>query len=211
MIPSEMDIRRREFFNNNADSWFDTFYSDSESGTENRHEQNFSKLFGFIPLKNGDTVLDAGCGPGVLVPYILDRIGPEGRLHEVDYAEKMIEANKRMHEDIRLTFMVSSVEKLGIPCGSIDAVICFSCFPHFQDKSESMKEIRRIMKHGGSLTIAHFGSSGEINHRHNKHECVMHDHLPSEPEMRDLLTNSGFIVKQFIDDFGFYCISAVAV
>ncbi|MBN1291011.1 MAG: methyltransferase domain-containing protein [Candidatus Latescibacteria bacterium] len=211
MKQSEIDIRRKEFFNNHADSWFDTFYVNSESGTVNRFEEKFSQLFDNIPLNEGDIVLDAGCGPGVLVPYILDRIGTEGQLFEVDYAEKMIAVNQRMHDDKRITFLVSSVEKLDISCGSIDAVICFSCFPHFQDKIKLLQEVRRILKHGSSLTIAHLDSSENINNRHSKHECVMHDHLPPEPEMRRLLTDAGFLVEQFIDESGFYCICAIAV
>jgi len=209
MSHSEMDIRRKEFFNDHADDWLDMFYKDPGTGGHERFDKEFARLFSLISLRAGDVVLDAGCGCGVLVPYILGRIGPGGRLYEVDYAEKMIAANRRLHEDTRISFLVRSVEDIGIPAGSVDVAICFSCFPHFQRKPESLKEIGRTLKEGGKMAIAHFDSAEEINLRHGKHECVMHDRLPSEGEMRELLANAGFCVELFIDEPGFYCICAV--
>ena len=209
MIHSETDIRRKEFFNNNAENWLDMFYKNAETGKYDRFDPEFSRLFNLIHLHKGDIVLDAGCGTGILVPYILQRIGPDGHLYEVDYSENMIAVNRRIHEDTRITFITSSVEKIGIPCGSVDKAICFACFPHFQNKIKSLEEIRRTLRQGGILTIAHFDSSENINDRHRKHECVMHDRLPSETVMRGMLSNNGFLVELFIDEQGFYCICAV--
>jgi len=209
MTHSDMDIRRKEFFNSHADNWLDTFYKNPETGKYDRFDQKFSQLFNHISLCEGDSVIDAGCGAGVLVPYILQRIGLDGRLYEVDYSENMIAVNRKLHEDTRITFLTNSIEKLSISSGSVDVVICFACFPHFQDKTESLKEIGRLLRQGGKLTIAHFDSSENINNHHRKHECVMHDRLPSENDMRGLLSNSGFHVELFIDRQGFYCICAV--
>lgn len=210
MNQSEMDIRRKDFFNDNADGWLDTFYLNPETGKYDRYEKEFARLFDLISLKKGDTVVDAGCGCGVLAPGILDRIGDEGRLYEVDYAEKMIDVNKKLHPDSRIQFLVSSIDSLDISCGSVDSAVCFSCFPHFQDKSKSLEEIKRVLRQGGQITIAHFDSSEGINDHHRKHECVMHDHLPDESEMRELLKNAGFRVETFVDESGFYCVTAVS-
>ncbi len=208
MNHEEMDARRKEFFNSHAEAWLDMFYRNPQSGVLDRHEADFKRLFSIIGLRLGDTVMDVGCGCGVLVPYILDRIGPDGRLYEIDYAEKMIEVNKCLHQDPRITFLNTAVEFIGLPAASIDKAICFACFPHFQRKTESLLEIKRVLKPGGVLIIAHFASADEINHRHGKHECVMHDRLPSEKEMRELLASVGFQIDSFEDEPGFYCIRA---
>ena len=209
MIHNETDQRRKEFFNEHAGKWLDMFYLSDETGAYDRYDEEFARLFDIIDLHEGDTVLDAGCGCGVLVPYIHDCIGPDSRLYEMDYAENMIAENKRLHNDERIVFLVGSVENIDIPTETLDSVICFSCFPHFQRKAESLKELGRTLKTGGTLTIGHFDSAEEINNRHSKHISVMHDRLPSEEEMRELLDNAGFNAELFVDEPGFYCIRAI--
>jgi demethylmenaquinone methyltransferase/2-methoxy-6-polyprenyl-1,4-benzoquinol methylase len=208
MNHNDRDGNRKEFFNSHAEGWLDMYYRDPETGRLDRHQDNFTRLFSIAALQQNDTVLDAGCGSGVLAPFILDRTGKDGHLYEVDYAENMIAANKRLHPDPRITFLTASVESMDIPDRSVDTAFCFACFPHFQRKAESLKEIKRVLKPGGSLIIAHFASAEEINRRHDKHKCVMHDHLLPETEMRDLLTAAGYHVDMFVDESGFYCIKA---
>ena len=203
------DLRRKEFFNERAEQWLDMWYKDPETGTYTRYEKEFERLFSLIAFQPDDSVLDLGCGSGVLVPYILDRIGSNGTLHEVDYAEKMIEVNRRLHEDPRITFVASSADKLNVPDQSFNVVICFSCFPHFHRTRETLALIGKALKPEGKLVIAHFDSSQDINDLHRKHECVMHDQLPSEANMRQLIMSVGLSVERFIDESGFYFVGAV--
>lgn len=203
-----MDSRRREFFNERAEQWLDMWYKDETSGDYSRYDREFKRLMDLACIKPGNAVLDLGCGSGVMAPYILDRIGADGKLHEVDYAEKMIEVNRRLHKDPRVTFEVASVDAMKVPDAAFDVAFCFSCFPHFHNKTRTIEVIRKALKKNGKLVIAHFDSSEDINDHHRKHECVMHDHLPDEPAMRKLLSNSAFKVNNFIDEPGFYYVEA---
>jgi demethylmenaquinone methyltransferase/2-methoxy-6-polyprenyl-1,4-benzoquinol methylase len=199
-----VDDARRAFFNERAEQWLDMWYKDEETGEYSRHDKAFERLFGLAALRPGDAVLDLGCGSGVMVPYILARIGSGGRLQEVDYAEKMIEVNRRLHDDPRVTFTVAGVDALDVPNAGFDAAFCFSCFPHFHRKAKTLEMIHKALTSGGRLMIAHFDSSRTINDHHRKHECVMHDRLPDEPAMRALLSDAGFTIRRFIDETGFY-------
>ena len=203
-----MDTRRREFFNERAEQWLDMWYKNEDAGDYSKYDREFGRLFELAALRPGHAVLDLGCGSGVMVPYLLDRIGPEGSLQEVDYAEKMIEVNRRLHDDPRVTFTVASADELDMPEAGFDTVFCFSCFPHFHRKAETLGVIHDALKPGGKVVIAHFDSSQDINDHHRKHECVMHDHLPDETEMRNLLCEAGFTVEAFIDESGFYYVDA---
>ncbi|HKL21423.1 MAG TPA: class I SAM-dependent methyltransferase [Tichowtungia sp.] len=203
-----VNARRREFFNERAEQWLDMWYKNEESGDYSRYDREFKRLLDLADLKPGAAVLDLGCGSGVMVPYILDRIGPDGTLQEVDYAEQMIEVNRRLHDDPRVTFTVAGVDELDVPAGSVDAAFCFSCFPHLHDKAGALQVLQKALKPDGKVVVVHFNSAEEINDHHRKHECVMHDYLPAEPEMRGLLTQTGFTVEQFIDEAGFYYVQA---
>jgi cyclopropane fatty-acyl-phospholipid synthase-like methyltransferase len=78
MTPDEIYRARKKFFNDQAERWLGMWYKDPATGRYDKHEKDFERLFSLLPLKPGDQVLDAGCGTGVLAPFILDRITSKG-------------------------------------------------------------------------------------------------------------------------------------
>lgn len=203
------DTARKAFFNERAGQWLDMWYKNPETGEYTRFDDKFKRLFGFAGLQPGDHVLDLGCGSGVLVPYILERIGEQGRLVEVDYAEQMIAVNRQLHNDPRVRFLVADVSDIRMSPASFDAVICFACFPHFSEKQETLNRIAGMLKPGRGLLISHFDSAEDINMHHGKHESVMHDHLPDEQAMRAMVSGAGLETEIFMDQKGFYLLKAV--
>jgi ubiquinone/menaquinone biosynthesis C-methylase UbiE len=199
---------RKQFFNDSAESWLDDWYRNAESGQYDRHQKDFDRLFDLIPLKPGDRVLDAGCGSGILVPMVLDRIRDTGILYELDFAEKMIETNKKLHRNENIRFVVADAAEAPLEEESCNVVICFSCFPHFHDKERTMLTLSRILKRGGTFVVAHFDSSEGIKKHHESCHAVMHDHLPDESAMRDLFRKAALTIDLFVDQPGFYCIIA---
>lgn len=208
MTQDEMYRTRKQFFNDHAKGWLDKWYRNPGSHLLDKHRQNFERLFGLLPLRRGDRVLDAGCGSGVLVPYILDRITETGILYELDFAENMIEVNRSLHNNDNIRFIISDAEDAPLDDVTCDAVICFSCFPHFQDKAKAVKSLARILRPHGVFVISHFDSSEGINRHHGSCHAVMHDHLPDENAMRALFRCTGLVIDVFIDEPGFYCITA---
>ena len=208
MTDAEIYDARKQFFNDSAGKWIDMWYRDPETGEQKKHEKDFNRLFALMPLAPGHCVLDAGCGTGVLVPYILDAIGDQGTLYELDFAENMIDLNRSLHPMKNIRFLLSDVEHAPIVEASCDIAVCFSCFPHFQDKGQAIVALARILKASGILIIAHFDSSDGINHHHKSCHAVMHDHLPDEAAMRTMIADAGFDIESFIDEKGFYYIQA---
>lgn len=208
MTSDEIYREQKQFFNDHAEEWLEMWYKDHATGRYDKHKKDFDRLFSLLPLKPGDHVLDAGCGTGVLAPFILDHITETGILYEMDYAEKMIEVNRSRHEGDNIRFIVSDAENVPLDDASCDVVICFSCFPHFQDKEKAALALSRILKPGGIFAVSHFDSSEGIKKHHASCHAVMHDHLPREAAMRALLQTTGLGIDVFIDEPGFYCIMA---
>ena len=205
----EIYRERKDFFNRHAESWCDMWYRDETTGRYDKHARDFERLFSIIDLKPGDRVLDVGCGTGVLVPFIREMITGKGVLYELDNADRMIEVNRQAHEADNIHFVVADAEDAPFDTASFDAVICFSCFPHFHDRETAMMNLSRILKHRGTFVVSHFASSDEINRLHRAHDhAVMHDRLPDEAAMRSLFLSAGLSIFLFTDEPGFYCVVA---
>jgi len=208
MTQDEIYRARKQFFNDHAGRWRDMWYKDPATGHYDKHKKDFERLFSLLPLKRGDHVLDVGCGSGVLVPFILERITETGILCELDFADEMIAANRSMHKGKNIRFIVADVEKAPLDDASCDVIICFSCFPHFHDKKKAMMTLSRILKPRGAFIVSHFDSSEGINKHHGSCHAVMHDHLPDETTMRSLFQQANLNIDMFIDEPDFYLITA---
>jgi|WetSurMetagenome_2_1015567.scaffolds.fasta_scaffold02959_13 ubiquinone/menaquinone biosynthesis C-methylase UbiE len=205
---NEIYRARKQFFDDHAEKWLDMWYKNPITGRHDKYDKDFDRLFSLLPLKAGDHVLDAGCGTGVLVTFILERITSTGILNELDFSEKMIEANRSLHVQDNIRFIVGDSESAALDEASCDVVICFSCFPHFDDKEKAMMVLSRILKPKGVFAVSHFDSSEAINKHHGSCHAVKHDHLPDEPGMRALFQKAGLNIELYVDEPGFYCILA---
>lgn len=208
MTPDEIYSKRKQFFNDHAEGWIDNWYRNSETGRLDRHARDFERLFSLLPLKAGDHILDAGCGSGVLVPYFMECITETGLLYELDFAERMIEVNRSLHQRDNIRFIVADAEDPPLDEACCHMVVCFSCFPHFHDKEKAVTALSRVLKPGGVFVVSHFDSSDGINRHHERCHAVMHDHLPDEAGMRALFRQANLSIEKYTDEAGFYCIIA---
>jgi ubiquinone/menaquinone biosynthesis C-methylase UbiE len=195
--------KRKSYFNKAAETWDERFVT--------REVAEFlEELVPSFHLQPGDTVLDVGTGTGILLPFLLQAIGPEGSITAVDYAENMIQICRSKYAHLsHVTIELQDVEDLDLPAASFDAVICFGLFPHIDDKVKTLENLYRVLKSGGRLIIAHAFSSDEIKARHhNASSVVASDVLPEESAMRRLLQRAGFAEISINDKSGQYlCLS----
>ena len=177
--------KRKEFFNRHAASW------DKDLGYEARiaRLQEVVKWFG---LAKDDSVLDVGTGTGILLPFLREAIGPQGRLLAIDFSFKMLEEAKNRDFPGEKSITNASVEAIPFRSDQFDRVTCFSAFPHFPNKAKALLEMVRVLRTGGTLSIAHLHSVEEINQFHQAvGGPVAHDFLPHPERIRSLMKDSG--------------------
>jgi demethylmenaquinone methyltransferase/2-methoxy-6-polyprenyl-1,4-benzoquinol methylase len=182
----------------------------------NNDENRMQKLrdaFSFIRLKPGATVIDAGCGTGILFPFIEERIGAEGKLIAVDAAGNMIEEAKKKHAAYaNVQYIASTLEHLVLPHNIADAIICFAVFPHIEDKSAALMQCRRLLKENGALYIFHLSDTESLNAFHHTLDApVRNDTMPHRSELESLFSLTGFIMARYIDQPELNFIEANAV
>ncbi len=145
-----------------------------------------------LDITSGATVIDVGTGTGVFLPYLLQKTGSNGKIIALDIAERMLLKAKSKFIAGNIEFVCSDVAALPFPDESCDALVCYSCLPHFSDKLRAMWEMKRILKRSGRIFICHTSSREHINSIH-KGIPSMRDHLlPDAIEMMEIFTKAGF-------------------
>lgn len=190
-MDKDRTMNRRDFFNAMADTW----------DTRCRHDHDrINEILDLLPLSKGHAVLDVGSGTGVLIPFILERIGDRGTITAIDMAEKMIRiAEKKFHHK-QVRFVADDVLSTELQLPRFDVILCYSVFPHFEDKQAAVAKLSRRLEPGGILAICHSEGRDHINSLHrNISPAVAHDHLPPAREIAEYFARAGCKVVTLLD------------
>lgn len=98
--------------------------------------------------RDGESLLDAGCGTGAALSAVLDQARCE--LTGIDPSETMIEAARRKLGK-RARLQVTGMENLPFPDDSFDAVIALNVFYFLDADGVMVRSLRRVLKPGGRL------------------------------------------------------------
>jgi demethylmenaquinone methyltransferase/2-methoxy-6-polyprenyl-1,4-benzoquinol methylase len=161
-----------------------------------------------LNIEPGSVVLDVGTGTGVFTPFLLSRVGENGRIIALDLAPKMLERAQAKGFGGNITYLCADVANIPLGDGIFDITVCYSSFPHFQDKLKALSEINRVTAGGGRLLICHTSSRAEINEIHHGIPAVQNDIIPDKKEMQELLTMAGFVDVTIESDSESYLASA---
>lgn len=110
------------------------------------------RLCELAQIAPGAHVLDVGCGTGVATRRAAARAGATGRVLGIDISPGMIEAARRtnLHADLA----VMDAEALEFEPESFDSVISLCAVLHFPSLERAIAEMYRVLKPGGTLTVA---------------------------------------------------------
>jgi ubiquinone/menaquinone biosynthesis C-methylase UbiE len=190
----------RTYFNRKAAIWDETIAEKDATKLEEMARR--------LAIKPGSRVLDVGTGTGVFVPFILSRIGQNGRLVCLDLSREMLKRAQAKGFVGNIEYICADIANTRLDDESFDAVVCYSSFPHFQDKPVALREIHRLLKKGGRLFICHTSSRVAINEIHRQIPVVQNDLIPDEAEMRQLLSTARFVEISIQDSQNNYLTSA---
>lgn len=117
--------------------------------------QNPHKILGPY-VKDGMTVLDIGCGPGVYAVEMARLVGTDGHVFACDLQEGMLEKLKEKIEgsDLaeRITLCKSEEGDIGAT-EPVDFVLAFYIVHEVVDQDRFFKQIAAITRQGGQLLI----------------------------------------------------------
>lgn len=129
-----------------------------DEGTRNRDAALLNQnrwMADALELKDGDVVLDAGCGVGGTAIWIAERY----RVHVqgISLMENQIELAQKSNADRnvadRVTFSVQSYLETDFADGAFDKAYAMESMCHAESKAEFLAEMRRLLKPGGRLVV----------------------------------------------------------
>jgi len=103
-------------------------------------------------LREGDSVLDIGCGPGSITLDLAEIVGPSGRVVGVDPAADAISAAQEAASrrgDTRTEFVRGDVHHLDLPPASFDVVHAHQVLQHLRDPVGALQAMARYCRPGG--------------------------------------------------------------
>ncbi len=115
-------------------------------------------IVSLLELTGSNSILDLGCGTGVLTRMIADQLNGDdgGKAIGIDAAAKMITVARKKRATATCRFEVMAAESLVFEDDSFDAVVSSLFFHHvpLDLKERALSEAFRVLRPGGRLVIA---------------------------------------------------------
>lgn len=101
-------------------------------------------------VKNKESILDLGCGPGQLIYELTERFN-NLKITGIDFSEKMLDISKsRNPQATHIKLDVNELNKLN---DSFNVIICTHSLPYYKEPEKVMNELERLLKDNGRILM----------------------------------------------------------
>jgi ubiquinone/menaquinone biosynthesis C-methylase UbiE len=117
-----------------------------------------------LALQPGERILELGCGTGVFLPRLMERVGPTGWVVGLDHSPALLAGAR---ERIAAAGLGNQVELLEgdahhqpFADSAFDAAHCERVLMHVEDPDQVVHELRRVVRPGGRVVAAEVHAAG---------------------------------------------------
>ncbi len=128
-----------------------------------RHDDVIDTILDNAGVQPGVAVLDVACGTGVLVPDYLKR--KVKTVTGVDISREMVKIAREKFPQNNVMFFNVDVEEIDYE-NAYDIIMVYNAFPHFPDPEGLVARLSKLLRPGGTLTVAHGMSRAAIDNHH---------------------------------------------
>ncbi|MFI6654492.1 class I SAM-dependent methyltransferase [Streptomyces sp. NPDC050523] len=179
----------QEFFGARAADWDSRFPDDGPA---------YAAAVADLGLREGDRVLDAGCGTGRALTPLRAAVGASGAVVGVDLTPAMLQAAVRAGRGHDGQLLLADVAVLPLRSHSLDAVFAAGLIAHLPQPDENLRELARVVRPGGKLALFHPIGRAALAARQGRR--ITPDDLRAESNLRPLLAGSGWRMTSYADE-----------
>ncbi|CAG2164095.1 unnamed protein product [Oppiella nova] len=136
----------------------DTEYINSLFIFKDRATKLLNKIVTDTPDKKYDTIVDIGCGTGVVTQMLAHRLMVD-HIYGIDIDSGVIEFAKHTHNESNIQYINQDISAewyelapgLRALEGRVSLVFSSACFQWIDNKRNAMKNIYRLLKNGGKI------------------------------------------------------------
>ncbi|RPF31505.1 methyltransferase family protein [Streptomyces sp. TLI_185] len=179
----------QEFFGARAADWDSRFPDDGPA---------YAAAVAELGLREGDRVLDAGCGTGRALTPLRAAVGPSGVVVGADLTPAMLQAAVLAGRGHDGQLLLADVAALPLRSEALDAVFAAGLIAHLPQPAENLRELARVVRPGGTLALFHPIGRAALAARQGRR--ITPDDLRAEPNLRPLLAVSGWRMTSYVDE-----------
>lgn len=139
--------------------------------------------------KDTDTVLDIGCGNGVMLERLADV--HDCRFIGTDISEDVLRSAKLRVRSKRVELLCCSVDDMPLEDSTVDAAFTINTLYFWDNLARGFEEVARVLKPEGTFIATHYTSSALDAYPHTQYGYSKH----SENEVATAACNAGFSVE----------------
>ncbi|MEM9053437.1 MAG: methyltransferase domain-containing protein [Bacteroidota bacterium] len=153
------------------------------------------KLLEHLNPKEGDTILDIGCGTGNYTNE-LEKRGL--KVFGIDPSERMLKVARQRNENVE--WKLGSAEDIPLPDQSVDGIVGFLTLHHWTDLKSAFCELNRVLKPNGNLVF--FTSTPQqmegywVNHYFPKMMEASTAQMPSLEVVEKAMNENGIVITK---------------
>ncbi len=109
-------------------------------------------LIASVGLGPGMRILDAGCGTGEALPWLLDEVKPSGSVVGIDLATAHVDA-ARLYASANIEVCQGDLLTARLEPASIDFVWCVNTINHLRDPIQGVTKLSTFLRPGGRIAV----------------------------------------------------------
>src|SRR5688572_9319139 len=111
-------------------------------------------LIDMAALRPGERVLDVACGTGIVARLAAERVGTTGSVAGLDINPGMLAVARSVAPPaVPIEWHEASAESMPLPDEAFDVVIFQMGLQFVLDKRAALREMRRVLAHGGRMGV----------------------------------------------------------
>ncbi len=187
-----MNKERAQLFDEWPDA-YDRWFATPIGSLVRKHETEL--ILNLLSPKQGEIILDAGCGTGI---FTIDVLSSGSEVIGLDLSVPMLRRAEKKLKGYSFQAVVADMLHLPFPESSFDKVVSVTALEFIEDGKAAVSELFRVTKEGGSIVVATLNSLSpwalrrrvEATERHSIFEKAI---FRSPDELRYLSSAAGVV------------------